>query len=952
MLVANNDILERLEKAKKSRKQCTALSDNKRAELSRKQTQINSNKYSVGQNKAGVATKNVKLLEAKNNSKTPHTNAGLETSLAVNTTKPLTRDKTQDFNELYSKRFGKQSELIRAKPSPNVSHGKQDSETPTSGKYFMKEKANLSTKFLQNTHNSKLPQFNNRKKPNLIKEPSVNLSQNLVPEITHLTSTDANFRPKAASILSQHYSCPQTTTFTWVKYKIPIPPPNLEVVERKLYPHRFKIKVEEISLFTRIPTPPPHMPEAIRFPLLELIPAPPPDIPWDLLGEAAPQVRIKTDRIPNPILSIIPAPPPDIPNYLIGEIMSRQLSIRTDRNPNPILSIIPAPPPDLPSELTFPPPPPPFVCSDSFDSSGSWDSYPDPPPSPGTSPPPLDAAELHALHLQEIVSAAELREKEREKSKYRKAKQSEPNFHQLHLEEIRNTSLEKQQERIKNKKSLKTEEPRNYPHRHALLAEIATKLTSKQLSLHLPNLEKQPYFTNLISELGLTYHNFDIYTVDKTSSINLTLDEKIHLLIELENSLLTGVPVATGLIEPLKLICFSSFPDLTRCYNHMSQHLTPKMYDRLSRIRTRSGFKIDRAIQTGIDNPGDPFNISVGCVAGDEESYSVFSELFDLVIYSTHRGYTADRVHCSNLDPVSITDGNFDPNFVFSCQVLAGRSIRGFPLLSHCTRAERRSVESVVKECVCNLPHPYKGHYYSLKELTLEDHGYLSKRKFLFSKPVAPSVIVSRMTRDWPDSRGLWLNRDENFMAWVNEEDHVRLISIEEGGDLRGAFERYCLGVQLFEMTVLLRGYEVMKNDHIGYILTCPSNLGTGMVITLLVRLPMLLAFARLGIILEYLHLEKRGAGNTETGEFEISNIDRLGITEVEITQKLIHGVQLLIRMEKTLWSGLCIQEFLREVNPELANLILVGVYPKVPIKRITIPGNYIPDPPPDIICL
>lgn len=42
----------------------------------------------------------------------------------------------------------------------------------------------------------------------------------------------------------------------------------------------------------------------------------------------------------------------------------------------------------------------------------------------------------------------------------------------------------------------------------------------------------------------------------------------------------------------------------------------------------------------GVDNPGHPFILTVGCVAGDEASYEVFSELLDKVIDSRHNGYS------------------------------------------------------------------------------------------------------------------------------------------------------------------------------------------------------------------------------------------------------------------------------------------------------------------------
>lgn len=52
---------------------------------------------------------------------------------------------------------------------------------------------------------------------------------------------------------------------------------------------------------------------------------------------------------------------------------------------------------------------------------------------------------------------------------------------------------------------------------------------------------------------------------------------------------------------------------------------------------------MDDAIQTGVDNPGHPFIMTVGCVAGDEECYDTFADLFDPVIEARHKGKLAER---------------------------------------------------------------------------------------------------------------------------------------------------------------------------------------------------------------------------------------------------------------------------------------------------------------------
>ena len=38
-------------------------------------------------------------------------------------------------------------------------------------------------------------------------------------------------------------------------------------------------------------------------------------------------------------------------------------------------------------------------------------------------------------------------------------------------------------------------------------------------------------------------------------------------------------------------------------------------------------------------------------------------------------------------------------------------------------------------------------------------------------------------------------NKNKNFLVWVNEEDHIRVISMQTGGDMRGVFDRFCRGL-------------------------------------------------------------------------------------------------------------------------------------------------------------
>ncbi|XP_061649126.1 creatine kinase, testis isozyme-like isoform X2 [Phyllopteryx taeniolatus] len=354
------------------------------------------------------------------------------------------------------------------------------------------------------------------------------------------------------------------------------------------------------------------------------------------------------------------------------------------------------------------------------------------------------------------------------------------------------------------------------------------------------------------------------------------------------------------------LTASDEFPDLSQHKNHMAKFLTLDMYTTLKERSTRSGFTIDGVTQTGVDNPGHPYIMTVGCVAGDEETYEVYKELFDLVIEDRHGGYKPTDTHKTDLNPENLVGGDdLDPNYVLSSRVRTGRSIRGFCLPPHCSRGERRALEKLSIEALGSLTGDLMGKYYALKNMSDTEQQQLIDDHFLFDKPVSPLLLASRMARDWPDGRGIWHNENKTFLVWVNEEDHLRVISMQKGGNIKEVFTRFCTGLAEIEARFKEKGRVFMWNEHLGYILTCPSNLGTGLRAGVHVKLPNLGKHADFEEVLKRLRLQKRGTGGVDTdavdGVFDISNADRLGFSEVELVQMVVDGVKLLVDMEKNL---------------------------------------------------
>ncbi len=197
-------------------------------------------------------------------------------------------------------------------------------------------------------------------------------------------------------------------------------------------------------------------------------------------------------------------------------------------------------------------------------------------------------------------------------------------------------------------------------------------------------------------------------------------------------------------------------------------------------------------------------------------------------------------MHKSDLNAEKINGGVLDEKYVVSCRCRTGRSIRGLALPPHCTRAERREVERIVANSLSQLKGDFTGSYYPLHVQSDEDQVQRVKNRLSFEKPVSPLFTCAGISRDWPDSRGIWHNNKKDFQVWVNEKDHVKLISMQKGGNMKQVFERFCNGIKQVEESIMNDGEGFMWNKHLGYITTCPSNLGTGLRASVHVKLPLM----------------------------------------------------------------------------------------------------------------
>jgi len=343
-----------------------------------------------------------------------------------------------------------------------------------------------------------------------------------------------------------------------------------------------------------------------------------------------------------------------------------------------------------------------------------------------------------------------------------------------------------------------------------------------------------------------------------------------------------------------------NYPKLPKeCKSLLCKYLTPEVFDALKDKKTINGFTLEQAINSGVQN----IDSGIGVYAGDEESYTTFAALFDPIIKEYH-GFSTEDKHKSNLNPDDLNAPNPDPEgeFIVSTRIRVGRNVDTMPLGPAISKEQRDLVESSVVKGLSTLEGELAGNYYPLLGMSKEVQDDLIKEHFLFKEGDRFLDAVG-LNRNWPEGRGIYHNNDKTFLVWVNEEDQLRIISMQQGGDIKEVFTRLVSAIKSIETEVAFA-----YNDHLGYITSCPTNLGTAMRASVHIALPNLAKdMDAFKAITDKYYLQIRGIhgehSESEGGIYDISNRRRLGITEVQAVQDMYDGVVALIAAEKALMS-------------------------------------------------
>jgi len=135
----------------------------------------------------------------------------------------------------------------------------------------------------------------------------------------------------------------------------------------------------------------------------------------------------------------------------------------------------------------------------------------------------------------------------------------------------------------------------------------------------------------------------------------------------------------------------------------------------------------------------------------------------------------------------------------------------------------------------------------------------------------------------------------------INEEDHLRIQVMHSGFDLQNAWERINELDDMIESQI-----RYAYHQQYGYLTACPTNVGTGMRVSVLVHLPALVITQQIDKVfrsLQRINLVVRGLygeGSQAMGDFyQVSNQITLGKTEEDLVRRVSEVVPVLINYER-----------------------------------------------------
>ncbi len=237
-----------------------------------------------------------------------------------------------------------------------------------------------------------------------------------------------------------------------------------------------------------------------------------------------------------------------------------------------------------------------------------------------------------------------------------------------------------------------------------------------------------------------------------------------------------------------------------------------------------------------------------------------------------------------------------DSDIVISSRIRLARNLAQYPFLSRADDSVRGETSDLLRGTIEDLGLPRRLSYVNVGGLVDLDRQFLVERQ-----------LISREHAESRGSRGVCVSDEENVSLMINEEDHLRIQVLRSGFSLDECWDEINRIDDALESRVT---YAFSEN--LGYLTACPTNVGTGIRVSVMLHLPALVLTKEIQKVfqaLQKISLAVRGLygeGSQAMGDFyQISNQITLGKSEEQLIESIRDVVPNIIAYERRVRNAL-----------------------------------------------
>lgn len=226
-----------------------------------------------------------------------------------------------------------------------------------------------------------------------------------------------------------------------------------------------------------------------------------------------------------------------------------------------------------------------------------------------------------------------------------------------------------------------------------------------------------------------------------------------------------------------------------------------------------------------------------------------------------------------------------DSDVVVSSRVRYARNISNYKFVNLLSAQDFKNIIELVSKCIDKTK--YK--LLNMKDIDMLTQNSL-REEYLISKEFVGNNNGAIVTND-----------DSSLVCMINEEDHLRIQAFESGFNIDKCYNKLKKFNDELENKI-----NFAKNEKYGYLTACPTNVGSGMRVSLMLHLPALKESGMLEQILEQVNnigFSVRGIygenSNSIGNMYQISNRKTLGLSDKEIIENLKIVVTSIVEAER-----------------------------------------------------